>query len=392
MNLTLLILFSIFGISACSSNIEHQLFENYSSMIKPRKNKSESVHVSFYFSINSVHEVEERLQYISFFGWCNVQWYDEFLTWNETQHSGLKMISVPYQNVWTPDISMWYTEENVHGLEPHPYVTVNSNGHVIWYPGGKIILSCDIKVSRFPFDEQCCKIIVGAWQITDWVQKLVPKSRTSDDANIISQNGEWIFMKFTFTEVYNAEFHLTTVVYELHFKRRYLYIILTIFIPIIILAVLNSLTFFVPVHSGERITYSLTLFLTFTVFLTLFEETMPRNSTDVPYLTIYVGFHLLLCVISTIISVLLKPFKKPIIHHDQSPNTEKRTKKHEIKNEKSYINDKSLEIKPHDEVEGRCHCGCPKVISYEQIDSFMILFNISVFISSTVILFMFYYI
>ncbi|XP_062590165.1 acetylcholine receptor subunit alpha-like, partial [Saccostrea cucullata] len=334
-NLCALLFMWIFVRFACSENFVDHLFENYSSMLKPRKNQSDVVHINFYFTINAVQEVDERMQYISFFGWLNVQWYDEFLTWNRTQNSGLETIAVPYQKLWTPDISMWYTEKGIHGLEPHPYVTLNSDGHVTWYPGGKMILSCDIKVSRFPFDEQQCKIIVSAWQVNDWVQKLVPKSRTSDDSKLITENGEWIFIKFTYTIEYFPEFHLTTVAYVLHFKRRYLYIVLTIFVPIVILAVLNSLTFFVPVDSGERITYSLTLFLTFTVFLTLFEQTMPRNSTDVPYLTIYVGFHLLLCVISTIISVLLKPIIKPSINYDQYRYSEKQTNEQDIENGKS---------------------------------------------------------
>ncbi|XP_062616611.1 neuronal acetylcholine receptor subunit alpha-7-like [Saccostrea cucullata] len=252
---------------------------------------------------------------------------------------------------------MWYTEENIHGLEPHPFVTLNSIGLVTWYPGGKIKLSCVIKVSRFPFDEQCCKITVGAWQVTDWVQKPNPRSKTSDDTNIIFENGEWEFMNFNFTEVYNKEYDLTTVVYKLHFRRRYLYIVLTIVVPIIILAVLNSLTFFVPVDSGERITYSLTLFLTFTVFLTLFEETMPRNSTDVPYLTLYVAFHLLLCVLSTIISVLLKPNIKPILNHGHDPNYTKEAKELQLENGKSCIIDDSLKVDVHKE-EKKYQCGC----------------------------------
>ncbi|XP_062589048.1 neuronal acetylcholine receptor subunit alpha-7-like [Saccostrea cucullata] len=391
MSLTIAILFFGLGTYSCSLTVEKAIFENYSSMIKPRKNTSEAVHVSFYFSINSVQEVDERLQYITFFGWCNVQWYDEFLIWNETQENGLKLITVPHQKIWTPDFTMWYTEENIHGLEPHPFVTLNSNGLVTWNPGGKIKLSCVIKVSRFPFDEQCCKITVGAWQVTDWVQKLNPRSRTSDDTNIIFENGEWEFMNFNFTEVYKKEYDLTTVVYKLHFRRRYLYIVLTIVVPIIILAVLNSLTFFVPVDSGERITYSLTLFLTFTVFLTLFEETMPRNSTDVPYLTIYVAFHLLLCVFSTIISVLLKPNIKPILNHDHDPNYTKGAKELQFEHEECYTNAINLKADV-DKEDDKYQCGCLKKKSCKQMDSFMALFNIIAFFFSTVILIIFYHI
>ncbi|XP_078340795.1 acetylcholine receptor subunit alpha-like [Crassostrea virginica] len=161
-----------------------------------------------------------------------------------------------------------------------------------------------MNVKEFPFDEQKCSMVVGAWQRTDWMQKIVPRARSKNGAKEIAENGEWEFQSFTYEETYDPEFNLTKIIYTLRFRRRYRYLLLCTIMPIVILAVLNSLTFLIPVESGERIQYCLTLVLTFTVFLTLFDQTMPRNSTDVPFITVFVTFHLFLCVISTVVSIV----------------------------------------------------------------------------------------
>ncbi|XP_061185464.1 neuronal acetylcholine receptor subunit beta-4-like [Saccostrea echinata] len=254
-------------------------------------------------SITSVHEVEEQLQYISFYAWFNVQWEDEFLTWNETENSGIEMIVVPFQKVWVPDLSIYNSEDNLYETGAHSFVTVKSNGQLIWFPGGKFVVTCELKMKNFPFDKQTCTIIVSPWLLTDYMQRLIPTQRPSYNLNNISENGEWEFTKFSYSLIYDKEFDQTLLIYELHLKRRYLYFVLTTLVPIIAMAVLSSMTFVIPLESGERIQYSLTLLLAFTVFLTLFEQTMPQNSTDVPYLSVYVGFQLLLCVMSTIVSV-----------------------------------------------------------------------------------------
>ncbi|XP_062570232.1 neuronal acetylcholine receptor subunit alpha-7-like [Saccostrea cucullata] len=261
--------------------------------------------------INSVHEVEEQLQYISFYAWFNVQWDDEFLTWNETENSEIKTIVLPFQKIWVPDLSIIDSESNFYKTGAHSFVTVNANGHVVWFPGGKFVVTCGLKMKKFPFDKQTCSILVSPWLLTDSMQKLIPKQRPDYDLDIISENGEWEFTKFSHTLIYYKELDQTMLNYELHLKRRYLYSVLTVLVPILAMAILSSMTFVIPLESGERIQYSLTLLLAFTVFLTLFEQTMPQNSTDVPYLSVYVGFQLLLCVLSTIVSIVttLKKYK-----------------------------------------------------------------------------------
>ena len=35
------------------------------------------------------------------------QWYDEYLTWNETDYPGIKYLVLPSSKVWIPDV--WVT-------------------------------------------------------------------------------------------------------------------------------------------------------------------------------------------------------------------------------------------------------------------------------------------
>ena len=140
-------------------------------------------------------------------------------------------------------------------------------------------------------------------------------------------------LNFSYKAVYLTEFNMTTIRYSLHLKRRYLYFVINMLVPILILSILNSVTFFIPLESRERIQYSLTLFLAFTVFLTIFEKMMPQNSTAVPYISVYVGFQLLLCVISTVVSVVATSEVKKINDKDTTVlNSVYLSSKHETLN------------------------------------------------------------
>ncbi|XP_056001747.1 neuronal acetylcholine receptor subunit beta-3-like [Ostrea edulis] len=390
--LFLYIVFIRIQMSLCVSNIEDYILQNYSSTMKPRWNQNEIVNVSIYMSIDSVEEVDEKLQQISIFAWFNVQWDDEFLIWNETEYSEIKIITVPYQKVWVPDLCILNSKDNNHDLGPHPTVTVTSNGHVMWFPGEKIVATCDMKMTKFPFDEQQCEFDVSPWQITDQIQKLIPRNRSINDAKLISENGEWEIMTFTYSSEYLTEFDMTIIHYSLRLRRRYLYFVLNMLVPIMTLSILNSVTFFIPLESGERIQYSLTLFLAFTVFLTIFEKMMPQNSTAVPYISVYVGFQLLLCVISTVVSVVatsglktlndtskdINIINPPVANQPKTPNEDRNQ-------------DKFMEI--DDEVHVERNNGIFTLNNFERKTNFaMILFNTVSQILSVAVLFLLYWI
>lgn len=293
-------------VSVCTDArvLESRLLSNYSAIIKPRRDQSQSVLVNITFTMNSLRTVEERYQFITFMGWFMVIWRDDFLVWDEREFGGLKSVNIPYNKVWVPDVSMYFSETNTHDLGINPFVSVFSNGVVMWFPGDQYTIECLLDIQKFPFDKQSCELRIAAWQTTDWMQKLVPIKRENEMAHL-SENGEWEVIGIDMRSVFIREFNMTEVRYTLVMRRRPLYALISTVFPVVLLAVLNSLAHSLPVTSGERMTYCLTVLLAFTVFLTLFEENMPRKSTNIPFLSLYLCVHLISSVLSIFISIIV---------------------------------------------------------------------------------------
>ena len=70
-------------------------------------------------------------------------------------------------------------------------------------------------------------------------------------------------------------------------KRKAQYTIINVVIPIILLSVMGLLVFCLPPESGEKVSLGITVLLSFSVFLLVVDERMPRTSDNVPILSTY---------------------------------------------------------------------------------------------------------
>ena len=65
-------------------------------------------------------------------------------------------------------------------------------------------------------------------------------------------------------------------------QRRILYYVLNILFPCFWLNILSVLTFCLPVDAGEKMTLSITVLLSYSVFMLLVAESLPPTSDAVP--------------------------------------------------------------------------------------------------------------
>ena len=86
----------------------------------------------------------------------------------------------------------------------------------------------------------------------------------------------------------------------LELERRTAFILYTVISPLILLSVLNVCVFIIPVDSGEKASTSVTLFLSYGVFVSAIRDELPHNSINVSYLMIYIESLLLFSVLSVI--------------------------------------------------------------------------------------------
>lgn len=187
---------------------------------------------------------------------------------------------------------------------------ISRNGSVILNLGDFIETVCQFDVTHFPFDRQSCDIILFLLSYTK--DEVDLKQRLGDvDLSAYSSNGMWKISATKASVVYiltSDNNKCAALKYTIDLERRSSYFVLTIFVPVIMLLLLNSAVFILPTESGERVGYAITCLLALAVFLTLTVDVLPRTSDPLSVLSTFLMLLVLtsagICL-ATIISVWL---------------------------------------------------------------------------------------
>ena len=178
------------------------------------------------------------------------------------------------------------------------HVNVLKNGTVTWKPYQVFESTCDVDVLYFPFDKTICSMQFVIWSNSiDLVKISIGSVGLSMD--YYQESSQWYIMS---TSAANYETSTTSgVTFSLHMKRKPLFYLLNILIPVVMLALLNIFVFVLPASSGEKSVFSVTAFLAFVVFLTIISSELPQNSKR---LSLFDGYLFLMTLLSTLIVVV----------------------------------------------------------------------------------------
>lgn len=152
-------------------------------------------------------------------------------------------------------------------------------------------------ITYFPFDSQKCGLKFIAWSYTSEFVNLNLFTQTVELFNY-SPNNQWSVKSTSTAEVNTGE---AAVYFYITLERKPSFYLINIVIPVILLTLLNCSTFILPVASGERAGFSVTVFLSLAVFLTIVASEMPKNSDNTSLLAIYL---MLMTGLSTSIVIL----------------------------------------------------------------------------------------
>lgn len=115
----------------------------------------------------------------------------------------------------------------------------------------------------------------------------------------------------------NVDAYEPSIIFSLTLKRKALYTMLNVILPICLLAILDLFVFMLPCASGEKVGYAVTVFLAFAVFLTIIQSSLPANSDSVALFSLYL---LVLTIDSTLITVIaLMIVKCSLLDESNSP-------------------------------------------------------------------------
>lgn len=288
MRLVLLLYFVHIANAATIDNVKsllRDLFQNYSKEFRPVLDQTKPLNVSMSLHLISITDFDAVAEVISLMVVLQMSWNDASLVWNPAMYDNASMVTFSQTHLWLPTMSLANSADTFAPISnTHFKVTVLWNGQVVWSPGGILKAKCRLDVSKFPFDQQTCTLHMTAWgyrnaQIIPSVpfhEILLSNLATNSEWDVIG-SGAYVHSS---SAIQAASFSITI-------KRRHQNFLINVFLPMMMLAFVNPFVFILPFNCGERIGYSLTVLLAFTMYMTVVSDRMPASSDPMSYLSYY---------------------------------------------------------------------------------------------------------
>ncbi|KYN08172.1 Acetylcholine receptor subunit alpha-like 1 [Cyphomyrmex costatus] len=339
------------------------LLSNYNRLIRPVGNNSDRLTVRMGLRLSQLIDVNLKNQIMTTNVWVEQEWHDYKLRWNPDEYGGVDTLHVPSEHIWLPDIVLYNNEitpirfdlDIVHDIADihrdnvmhnvrlaKPQITADGNyevtimtkailnhtGKVIWKPPAIYKSFCEINVEYFPFDVQTCFMKFGSWTYDGYTVDLQHLLQTEDSNRIdvgIDLTDYYISVEWDILDVpavRNEAFYICCeepypdIIFNITLRRKTLFYTVNLIVPCVGISFLSVLVFYLPSDSGEKVSLSISILLSLTVFFLLLAEIIPPTSITVPLLGRYLLFTMVMVTFSVIatIAVLNVNFRSPVTH------------------------------------------------------------------------------
>ena len=271
---------------------------DYNVYLRPKFNQSEPLVISMAFDLIAIRDFDEVAEKFSVVGTVYMIWKDDRMTWDAEEYGDLYSFIIEHNDFWTPPFILVNAFEKFEKVGKDDYWTIRfyHNGYVLYHPGQVFTTTCTVNVKLYPWDIQTCDLLFTVWGYMPKEVVLTPfDGNDKVSLTYFSDNGEWDLVDTRAGEIGHNLFQ-----FQFKMKRKPLFIVVNTLIPIILMSLLNIMGFLIPIESGERVSYCITVLLAIAVFLTLIGDTMPRSATTIAVLCYY-----LVCVLGLSMLIIL---------------------------------------------------------------------------------------
>ncbi|XP_033726959.1 neuronal acetylcholine receptor subunit non-alpha-3-like [Pecten maximus] len=285
-------------------NLIDKIFTNYRREIRPARNLNETVQVNISFFLISIADLDEVSGAITINGGISMHWRDFRLSWKPSDHAGIRHLMLNSSMIWKPKIFILSSASDIERFESDEFdAEIRRNGLVLMTPGKRFAANCEIDMTNFPTDRQKCSMTFIAWGYPS-TEIYLTSMLSHFLMDFFSPHGEWD-VEETSAEAYSQpDVGSSKLVYYFILKRKSPYFFLTMIVPVYILCFLNPFVFLLPAASGERISYTITIFLSLAVYMTLVDDNMPKVSEPMAG----ISYFLLIAMIYSCVLIILTIF------------------------------------------------------------------------------------
>ncbi|XP_065349725.1 acetylcholine receptor subunit alpha-like isoform X1 [Cloeon dipterum] len=304
------------------------LLSNYNKLVRPVVNVTDALTVRIKLKLSQLIDVNLKNQIMTTNLWVEQSWYDYKLTWDPREYGGVEMLHVPSDHIWRPDIVLYNNADGNFEVTLATKATLNYTGRVEWKPPAIYKSSCEIDVEYFPFDEQTCVMKFGSWTYDGFQVDLrhIDEVKGSNvveigvDLSEFYTSVEWDILEVP--AVRNEKFYTCCdepyldITFNITMRRKTLFYTVNLIIPCMGISFLTVLVFYLPSDSGEKVSLSISILLSLTVFFLLLAEIIPPTSLVVPLLGKFVLFTMILDTFSICVTVVVLNvhFRSPQTH------------------------------------------------------------------------------
>lgn len=281
--------------------IQNRLLKGYKKTIRPVFDQDLPLTVDIQFLFRKMHHYDVVSGLFEFTGGIRLSWKDLSLMWNPKDYGNATATRLPVDEVWIPNIGVRNPAESEEfmqiGIKGFS-VEVTSKGVVHLRNSGLIKMMCQSDVTYYPFDTHTCSLVLTILNYNSKEVKFHTKKQVEESSDF-KDNGQWN------VTVLGSRISAAAMSVDLEIRRRPSFLMVNIFLPVIFILTMNIIVFLLPVESGERVSFSITGFLAFTVFITILTDQLPHQSNPLSILSSLFAFQLANSTMILICNVLV---------------------------------------------------------------------------------------
>ena len=272
--------------------IQKSILENYHQYSRPENPVDPDLPLYLYINIGLtyIRSFDEKLGILSSALTIQLAWHDSDLSWDIfAEHGGLTQTKLPRNKIWYPPFCLSNPADGflqVGDDREEEFLTIHGfMGLIIWDSIETVKTICAANALYYPFDQQNCSIEFFPFY---YHKEEVKVFLNKDKVNLTNyeENLVWDLKSATISDEPTPDGYFVMTVVHLLMKRRPMYFVVNVILPMLLIGILNVFVFLLPADSGERVGFSITMLLAMAVFLTIVSDNLPESISIVSLLLI----------------------------------------------------------------------------------------------------------
>ena len=292
--------------------------------VETRGNEMKVV-VNVGIAVVSVLNINDAQQTMTSSVCIDLRWHDKALSWNTSDYDGVGVVEMPVDSVWVPHVYISNSQDTKSLLADALIVNVYHDGTVQKNFDRIVQTTCVMDLEKYPYDTQNCPLLFNHLHPPSsmelCVESFLLKTSTSKS---LSFSSEWYLDTQKVQMVFISEdVQIPSV--SLKVRRKTTFYTVCLVLPMVLTSFMNTLVFLVPLQSGEKVSFLVSIFVSTSVFVSFFKDVMPRGLDSVPAtmkLLIGVIVQSLLVLLATLFVMSRDRQQDDVITSDADPPSE----------------------------------------------------------------------